>query len=327
MDILKQVHPIRVDLRAISENPGPYCMSFGFDLQPLIRSIQVSGLVNSPIVTMEPDGRVDVVVGYRRILALKQLQWEEVPCRDLSGAGLSPLQLLLFNLHDNLATRKFNEVEKGMILNRLIQHVPREEILRDYMRLLELPSHAPTLEIFLSLKRLDQAMKESLVYARISFQTIKAFMEMTPETRSILFQWMETLRFNSNHQGQFIAYTTDISIREKKKISQLLTEQQFLDLLDNKKLNNPQKIRRLLNILKLRCFPLLSGYEKIFQERVRSMKLPKGTRVYHPPFFEGSDYRFEIPFKSGKQLKKKIDTLKTVTGFESLDDPWPEEEI
>lgn len=327
MHILKRAHTIHVDLKALSDKPGPYCMSFAFDLQPLIRSIQISGLINSPIVTKGPGGRAHVVVGYRRILALKQLQWEKAPCRDLSGTEVSPLQLLLFNLYDNLATRKFNDVEKAMILNRLIQHVPREEILRHYMGLLELPSHEPTLEVFLGLERLDQAMKESVVYARISFQTIKALMEMTPETRSTFFHWMETLKFNTNQQTNFIAYTTDISMREKKDISQLLKEEQFLDLLDNKKLNNPQKIKLLFNILKLRRFPLLSRSEKIFQARVQAMKLPEGTRVQHPPFFEGSEYRLEIPFKSGKQLKKKVDALKSTTGFESLDDPWPEEEI
>ncbi|NIR16796.1 MAG: ParB N-terminal domain-containing protein, partial [Desulfobacterales bacterium] len=48
-------------------------------LKPLIRSIEKFGLINSPIVTKDSEGRMEVVAGYRRILALKHLQWEEIP--------------------------------------------------------------------------------------------------------------------------------------------------------------------------------------------------------------------------------------------------------
>ena len=41
MDVLKNTGEIALtlDTKGIAENPGPYCMSFGFDLKPLIRSM------------------------------------------------------------------------------------------------------------------------------------------------------------------------------------------------------------------------------------------------------------------------------------------------
>ncbi len=324
---LAKENPIRVGLKQISENPGPFCMSFGFDLKPLIRSVEKFGLINTPIVTKEKEGRVEVVAGYRRILALKHLQWEEVPCRDFSDAGLTSLQLLLFNLHDNLATRPFNEVEKGMILNRLIPHVPKEEILSHFMPLLELPSHEPSLEIFLRLEELDYSMKESLVYARISFQTAKAFVDMDTESRSALFEWIASMKLNSNQQSQFIAYAADISIKEQRRIAQIFEEKQILELLNDKNLNIPQKAKSLLNILKCRRFPLLTRSEGAFQKTVSRLGLPEGISVHHPPFFEGPDYRLEILFGDGEQLKEKVDALGKVSGLGSLGDPWQEEEM
>jgi ParB-like chromosome segregation protein Spo0J len=324
---LAKENPIRVDLKQISENPGPFCMSFGFDLKPLIRSVEKFGLINTPIVTKDKEGRVEVVAGYRRILALKHLQWEEVPCRDLSEAGLSSLQLLLFNLHDNLATRPFNEVEKGMILNRLIAHVPKDEILRHFMPLLDLPSHEPSLEIFLRLEELHRSMKESLVDARISFQTAKAFVDLHAESRSALFEWIANMKLNSNQQNQFIAYATDISIREEREIAQIFQEKQILELLNNKNLNIPQKAKSLLKILKCRRFPSLTRSEEAFQKTVSRLDLPAEISVHHPPFFEGPDYRLEILFRDGEQLKKKIDALGKISGLESLGDPWQEEEM
>ena len=318
---------VLLDPQQISESPGPFCMSFGFDLRSLIRSIEKFGLINRPIVANERKGRVQVVAGYRRILALKQLQWKEIPCRDLSDAGLSSLQCLLLNLHDNLATRSFNEVEKGMILNRLVQHVSRDEILRDFMPLLDLPRHEATLEIFLGLEKLQKPIKESLVHARISFQTVKAFLHMDPEFRSVLFNWIVGLGLNANQQSQFIAYTTDITIRDQKKISELMEENKILDILDNKKLNNPQKTKLLLDFLRSRRFPRFTRSEKAFKEKAARLGLPDGIHIYHPPFFEDPDYRLEILFRNGKHLRKKIDALVNVRGLESLGDPWEEEEV
>ena len=316
-----------VPLKQISESPGPYCMSFGFDLTLLIRSIEKFGLLNSPIVTKDREGRVEVVAGYRRILALKHLQWEEVPCRDLSHAGFSSMELLLLNLYDNLATRPFNAVEKGMILSRLEAYVSREDILRDFMPLLGFPCHGPTLEMFLGLEKLDQSIRASLVNTLISFQTAKALMHMDPESRTTLFNWITGMRLNANQQSQFIAYTADISIREQKKISELLEEEEILGIWNDGKLNNPQKAKILLNFLKSRRFPLLTRSENLFKEKTASLGLPNGVSIYHPPFFEDPDYRLEIFFKNGKKLREKIDALGKVNGLESLDDPWKEDEV
>jgi ParB-like chromosome segregation protein Spo0J len=317
---------VPVALMHISQGPGPYCMSFAFDLKPLIRSIEKFGLINSPIVTKGREGRVEVVAGYRRILALKALQWEEIPCKDLSHLGLSPMEFLLLNLHDNLATRPFNVVEKGMVLRRLDQYVPREEIIREFMPLLDLPSHGPTLEMFLGIEKLEQPIKESLVNTIISFQTAKAFVDMHPESRITLFNWIARLRLNANQQRQFISYTGEISIREEKKVSELFEEEEILKILNNSKLNNPQKSKVLINLLRSRRFPLLTRSEGLFKDKTKGLGLPDGVSIYYPPFFEDPYYRLEIFFKGGKDLREKIDTLRKVDGLESLGDPWKEDE-
>jgi ParB-like chromosome segregation protein Spo0J len=315
-----------VELKQISDNPGPYCMSFGFDLKPLIHSVERFGLINRPLITRDREERVEVVVGYRRILALKHLQFEQILCRDLSHAGFSSLELLLLNLHDNLATRPLNAVEKAMILHHLVQHVSREEILRDFMPLLDLPGHGPTLEIFLGLEKLDRAIKESLVHTRITFQTAKALVGMDPESRLTLFHWIAGMSLNANQQRQFIAYTTDIAIREQIKISQLLKNGEVVTIFNNPKINNPQKAKLLLNYLKSRRFPLLTHSENVFRQKTSDLALPPGVSIYHPPFFEDPDYRLEVFFKNGEQLKEKIDALGKVRGLESLGDPWEEDE-
>ena len=313
-----------IALKDLGEDPGPYCMSFGFDLKPLVRSIKECGLVNTPFVTENRDGKMEVVVGYRRMMALKSLQWEKIPCRDLSDSGLSLLECLLLNLYDNLATRELNEVEKGMVLNRLVAHLPKKKIVDHYLPLLNLPSHEPTLDIFMNLEQLEHPIKLSLSEKRISFQSVKVLMELEADSRSVIFDWISKIRLNSNQQAKFIEYTMDLSIKEEKQIPELLREKSFLDIEEDKKLNNPQKAKLLLDLLKSRRFPLLTRSEKVFQEKISNLGLPEGIRVSHPLFFEGPDYRLEIVFKGGKELKEKINALSQLSGLKDICDPWQE---
>jgi hypothetical protein len=134
------------------------------------------------------------------------------------------------------------------------------------------------------------------------------------------------LRLNANQQRQFITYTEEISIREEKKISELLKEETILDKLNDSKLNNPQKAKVLINLLRSRRFPLLTRSENLFREKTKGLGLPDGISISHPPFFEDPDYRLEIFFKNGKKLREKIDALGKVKDLESLGDPWKEEE-
>ena len=61
----------QVDIKDIDVRPGAYCMSFGFDLAPLTESIQRVGLINNPVLIRDGTEKLTIIVGYRRIHALK----------------------------------------------------------------------------------------------------------------------------------------------------------------------------------------------------------------------------------------------------------------
>src|SRR5512136_310240 len=99
---------IRLGLDTMTKSPGPYIMSYGFNLDGLRESIRKVGLINAPLVARNQQGSFDIVSGYRRILALKTLGESEALCRDVTTVLISPLQRFLANFYENLATRKFN---------------------------------------------------------------------------------------------------------------------------------------------------------------------------------------------------------------------------
>ena len=326
MDIRKIVEDARIqplELKIFDDNPGPYCMSFGFDLAPLVRSIRNIGMINSPIITDNGNGKMTIVTGYRRIQALKSLGHSMAGCRVLPAQKLSSLQCLRLNLYDNLSTRKLNPVEKGMLLNRLAPLVKPQEILDRYMPLLDLPSHEATLSLFMRIEEeLDKKTKEYLALGRISLQVAKMLLDLDIGARTSAFSMISNIRLNINQQKQLLEYITDISHANNKSISNVLEETPIKSLCSDTSLNNPQKAKALFKVLRAKRFPSLSKAEETFKEMVSRLNLPKSIRIDPPPFFEAPYYKAEVLFRNGRELREKIEYLFVAEGLEKLGDPW-----
>ena len=320
---IRELTPRIVDTATIDESIGPYCMSFGFDLGPLLQSIKNIGLINSPLLVKEGSGNLTIIAGYRRIKAIKSLGWNRIPCRILPESGISSLECLLINLHDNLTTRKFNEWEKAMVINHLASHLPETEILKNYMPLLNLPSNKSALQLLLRLENeLDNETKHHIACGRITVKAIKMLLDMDDEDRKHVISLIIDLKLNTNYQRQLIDYMVDLSRINNISITNLIKERKFEGILSNMKMNNPQKAGALMNYLRYKRFPTLITAEKSFEKKVLSLGLPKGVKITAPPYFEAPGYRLEIIFREGKNLKEKIDRLSRLAGIEGLGDPW-----
>jgi ParB family transcriptional regulator, chromosome partitioning protein len=316
----------RVKIQEIPLLPGPFTMSFGSDLKPLSESIRNFGIVNSPVVAKSPGGTLQIIMGYRRIGALRSLGREIVACRMAREAELPPLQALLLNLHDNLVNRKFNPVEKGMILSRLSHYLPRKEILSNYMDLLDLPAHDDTLDDFVAFdKDLDERLKTDLAQGRLTIQAVRMLLRMKPEDRAVIGRLLSELKYNINQQKQFIDYTYDISQTNDSGISTVLEDPSLEEILENTSLNLPQKGRAILDSLRRRRYPTLTEAEKAFRKKVSRLHLPGKIHIQPPPYFESGEYRLEIRFRHGKELKEQVDHLAGIESLNTLDDPWKED--
>jgi hypothetical protein len=312
-----------VDLENIDDRPGLFCMSFGLELKPLIKSIERFGLINVPFVTRSNEGKVQAIAGYRRILAVKHLRWDRIPCRDLCNSGVSEFELFMFNLYDNLATRKFNIVEKGMILSRLASYVSTQEIVRHYMPLLDLPTYESTFFLYVNIERqLEYEIKEYLAKGDLSLQAAKMLLDVDQDARHHIFQLISNLKLNINQQNQIIDYLVDLSCKNNTPVSELLEEPALKEIRSNKDLNTPQKAKSILRFLRSKRFPILVRSEAAFKNKVSKLNLPEGVRISAHQYFESPHYRLEVLFKDGKELTEKIRSLTRTEGLEGLGNPW-----
>lgn len=313
-----------VNLAELSETPGPFTMSYGFELKVLCESIQRTGVLNPPLVSRNEKGKWDVVCGYRRISALKALGKDKVFCKDVGAVLPLPLERLLANLYDNVATRKFNNVEKAMVLERLLKYLPREQVLSAFMPLLSLPCHQGTLELYLKLAALEENIRQATAKEDISMSTLKALVEVDEDSRKFLFSILSLLRLNFNQQVKFIEYINDIVLREGIPAADVFSGRSFLEILENPKTNTPQKAAAVLDLLRTRRYPRLASAQRAVQNRVAALRLPPGVVLHYDPSLEAPKYRLEIFFKNGKELVRLISRLRELDGLKTIPQFWEE---
>jgi ParB-like chromosome segregation protein Spo0J len=311
-----------VELDEIAEGPGPCTMSYGFSLETLCESIRKVGVISAPLVSRNEKGGFDIVSGYRRILALKALGEPKAICKDVTSVLPSGLERLLANFYENLATRRFNEIEKAMILDRLRRHLKTEEILTCFMPLLSLPSHEDTFEFYFELLNAEQEVQLAVAREELSVRGVKALFELDKESQRVLFQWISGLRLNFNQQMNIIEYINYISKREDMSISQVLSEEPFSKLMKNARLNNPQKAKKMLEILRFRRYPRLTRAQQVIESTLSTISLPPRVHIRYDPHLEDPNYHLEVEFKNGKELRKTVKDLHALDQLEAILDPW-----
>lgn len=311
-----------VRLCDFEEEPGPFCMSFGFGLKGLIESIRNCGIINPPIVTRLPDGRPEVILGYRRMLAAKALGYEAVPCKDITESGLPLIWMFLLSFYDNLPTRSFNDVEKGMILKRLLNYTDKGDLKARYLPLLELPPRESTLDFYLRLEELDLPIKLAVAKRRLGIPALKSLLSVDNMTRGVLFDLIQKLNLNFNKQYQFIEYINDIAIINQTSTINILLEQPLLTLINDSKITISQKTDRVMAHLRSRRYPSLSRAEEAIKEKVSRLPFPTGARITYPPFFEAPGYCLEVKFGDGKELRQKLSEIVELNELEGIGDQW-----
>jgi hypothetical protein len=313
---------IKVNTDQFSVQPGTFCMSHGFDNSKLINSIEKIGLINKPCILKRNDQSVDIITGYRRILALKELDIEEVYCFDLTNSGLSDYELFMFALHDNLFSRKyFTYIEKSMIINILNRLVEDKDIIYKVCSLVDV--NRKDYPVLIKINLLDDNIKQAISDSILHIKTIELLLQMEASDIILISYWINKLKLSYNYQLQFIDYINDISRIHKFSISSLMNEEFFISLLTDDKKNIPQKSKELMDYLRVRRNPNISRYQENFEKKLKKLNLPSNVRVMNPVFFESEGYKLEIDFNNGDELNEILIKLTDKKyNFATINDPW-----
>jgi ParB family chromosome partitioning protein len=320
MRTIKMIPLDEIDLEDMT-----FLITFLPELESLLASIQLVGLLEPLLVRERNDGKYQLICGFKRAETLHRLSIPETEAIVYPPGELDDLQALLLTVGHNL-TRPLNLVEKAQALKKLLAFgVPEKEVIDRYLPLFNLQSNVRILKQVTGLVGLEQGLQEYLVRKKLSLSASALFLYLDKEGQQAILPFLEELRPGENRVKEIISFLREISLRDGISIPSLLARGDIGKILSDRETQRPQRIEQLRRIVKEIRFPRLVEMEQKFAQYKRSLSLPPQISFHPPPFFEGEEFIMELRFKDFKSFREMVTRLNQISEREhNAQDPLQE---
>ena len=294
-----------------SKSYDRYLFRYGRNSDVVEDSIRKVGLINTPILKKNPDteGTYSVICGYQRILACKKLGQLSIDARVIDGPNDE--ETLLLVLHDNLASRGFNEIEKGIVLKKFLDiGYSYDRLAAEITLLLEIPPNKNIIEKYLSVLRLDNEIKQSIARSELELERAFLLITLSDAEREVVYRFLfkESIT-NTNEAKEAIRNLLDLKLIKKMEMEELLLSDEISHNISDNKSNKRQKGEKLCSLIKSMRYPSIRMKEDEFDKSCRELKLDNDVRVNHSRYFEGDEIRITLKAFNEEKLGGNLERL------------------
>ncbi len=285
-----------------------YRITFSPKIEELKRSIKQVGIIQPINVRHTPEGTYQIVTGYKRVLAMQELERQSIPAMLYEPNDLSPTQAFLWNLHDNAISRRLNLVEKSIALTKLKQFysMSDEDLTKQFLSLLGEEQSFKILHQLLSLGTLTEPLKNHVVNNDIALSSASRIAEFTPSTQQALLAVLTHIRPSTNKLNELLSLLREISARDALSVEDILHRYQLLQVVANPAAPSADKVNALRQALKGIRLPQLSQRQRQLAELIQGLELPDSARVVADPYFENRNMKLECQFSHPGELDAVI---------------------
>jgi ParB-like chromosome segregation protein Spo0J len=289
------------------------------DTEDLAGSIKAMGLINAPILWQAGSGPWIIVCGRRRIQACLDIGWVGMQAR-LAEKKTPRLVCIQTAISDNAFQRPLNWVEISRALNLLMEEIPDKEQIKQVLPDLGLPEGGGILEKAVPIAHLPRPIQEGLISGHIPFAMALELGNLEPETGSFMANLFQQLTLSLNKQREILEWTQEIGARESRSFMDIFREAEIREIIANPDRDRNQKSAALRKYLRTRRYPSIQKAETLYQDNLKSLKIPSGVRLVPPKDFESDVYGFALEFRSTDQLASRLKTLESLSEAKALKD-------
>jgi ParB family chromosome partitioning protein len=308
----KLFHLRSIDLSRIDLDDRRFC--FRFFHKPsnvLLESVRRYGIIYAPLVRLKDD-TYKVLDGFKRLEAARLCHVKRVFCK-VYVAPIKEWDLGWFILSLFLSDGPPNILDQGVILAKMCELFGQDRIIKEILPLLGHPPNQKVLARLLPLSGMEEALGKALLDGKINQDMALRLMKFASNTRKHIFSLFLFFDFSQSKQFEILEYLIDISARENRSLTEILQEMGWgwkrQKPADENIVKAGETFRRRL---RERRNPTISGLEKKWKNKIRSLHLPPSISLSPPPYFEGGTYRLSFTFNDLMGLKEKMEELKAL---------------
>jgi len=291
-------------------------ISYGFELQELVRSIGKVGLIQPPILQEISPRRYRVVCGFKRVLALGELGYQQFTAA-LLPEEMREQDAFMLTLHENLSHRLLNPVETALAINKLTRYLSLQEIQEKFLSLLGVGKSLSLLKMYTVILDLEEEIKIGLASGVVTKEIVSLFLRFSPQERVLLSQLITRLKLSKNKQIELSENFAVIKERDGVGIETLLKSEEVNEIFSDQRIGLVAQGDRIREYVRKLRYPQLSKAEEDFRKKKNRLEL-KGIDLIPPPYFEGEEFRIHFSFTTVREYKKKIELLRSIADSEEF---------
>jgi len=306
---------LTVELHRIDCVDKTFDISFNPQIDLLERSIRELGIIDPVILLDLFEGEYKIVSGFSRMLVAQKLSIARIPALIYSALDLSEKELFILRLGHNYPHRKYNPVEKGIILQKARKRfgLSLDEVIEVIHPLIGLNKSRVEIERFEEVASYNIDLKKRLAEGKITLDSAGRLSKYKREDLESVLECFDELNPSSSNQRRIIEYLEEISLVSACSLKALLNKTRFKEVLMDEKMTPSQKCARFINKLEEVRFPIYSAAEKYFKSLRKKLRLPSNVQFDHAPFFEGANFEFRIKSSSSEALRETFKNLLELT--------------
>ncbi|HYA41354.1 MAG TPA: hypothetical protein VEF34_08630 [Syntrophobacteraceae bacterium] len=294
----------------------------------LEESLDRFGILDPP--WLRQNGRQHIVVdGFKRLRRAKENGAQGAVCRvfpeDCDGR-----ELWMRRIEKKIFERELNPAEKAQIVSTLLGLFQPGGIPPFLLSGINVSNRPEVLLSWASLSTGGPGVLEILASGDIAERAALEVAGWDKRSMDSVLSVLRTLRCSASIQVEIVERINEISFREGKSGADIIEHPRAREVLASKGLNRRQKTQAIRDLLFELRHPRFSSRRKQLERRIVALGLPHGLKIVPPPAFEGNDWRMEISFTGIEDLRKIIDSTRSIVESDRLDalfEPGPRRDI
>ncbi|MBF0497376.1 MAG: hypothetical protein HQK58_12510 [Deltaproteobacteria bacterium] len=299
---------VNLSLTEVDQTDRTFVISFGRETPVTQAVVRAAGTLPPVHLRTRVNAPHQVVIGFERIAAYRQLEVNSFPAL-LWPAALPDCDALVMATANHALGSVFNEAERALLLAKLSIHVEPSRLIADVLPMLGLNPNPEILRRYLTLADLEEIFILALAKGKLNRENALSLAKLNPPDRLALFNVISALGYNHNTQRELIENINTLSRRETQTGHDLITSPDSISILDDSRIDQPTKAERWRRWIKNKLFPRLTLAEETYHRLTAPIRSLSQVILKPPPFFEGNKWTISFSFENQPGLTGTLAAL------------------
>jgi len=269
-----------------------------------------------PPLFLQENGRYTIVLGRRYVESLLDAK-EDVPFGLIIKRKGDEYTFFFHLLCLKKKLQGFNAIEKSIAVKKMRDM--RGEPDNNLLKLLDIPASDEYVDRYLRLYESCDEVKSILARGKLHENTAFEILKFHKSMWKDLAVFLKDIALGTKKKNFICKMLHEIAGDDNTKLRSIINSPE-LSKIHASSIDPPHKGEKILSFIEGSRYPVMSGFRKRFNEKLKAVGIQKDFHMTLPKDFETWNFKVTLQFSSVEELKQKADRLKRYADTKAFTD-------